>query len=291
MKEFISGNIKLINETLAIILNGSYEINGKTVKLKLKKDQITESTVYSNEKVNRLINYPVYQNPISSERCQFSVENKDSFEVALDVIDSDLFKSDKNANNVLVLNFASPIYPGGGVLFGEKGQEEDLSRRSTLLISLLGKGARSMYEYNRNNMSFTASDYMAVSPNVEIIRGENMELLDDTKIVSVLTATAPIAIEGLQNIEEEELEKLIFNRILGMLRIAVSKKYEYLVLGAWGCGAFANDADVISRLFKKAFEYVDSSLEGNGSFFKKVVFAVLDNTEDQYNYKCFKNNF
>ena len=42
---------------------------------------------------------------------------------------------------------------------------------------------------------------------------------------------------------------MVYNRIVGMLKCAAYFGYKNLVLGAWGCGAFGNDAHVMSDLF------------------------------------------
>ena len=46
-----------------------------------------------------------------------------------------------------------------------------------------------------------------------------------------------------------EYEALFFNRIVATLKVAAYYKYKYLVLGAWGCGAFGNDAKTVSDLY------------------------------------------
>ena len=91
--------------------------------------------------------------------------------------------------------------------------------------------------------------------------------------------------------EVPEYEKLLYTRIIGMLKVAAYYGYKNLVLGAWGCGAFGNDALVLARLFNDAFnENIDSELTVGG-LFNKVEFAVLDRTSDQYNYSSFNKYF
>ena len=145
------------------------------------------------------------------------------------------------------MNFANPVGPGGGVRRGAKAQEEDLCRRSTLLLSLESDAAREMYDFNRNKSFVLSSDYMILTPNVEIFRDENNDLLDETFIVSVLTAAAPYVSQGTDGISQDEIERVFYQRILGVLQVAAAYGYKYLVLGAWGCGAFGNDANVVAQ--------------------------------------------
>ena len=47
----------------------------------------------------------------------------------------------KDDQRILVLNLANPVHPGGGVRTGAKAQEEDLCRKSSLLLSLESRAA------------------------------------------------------------------------------------------------------------------------------------------------------
>lgn len=50
---------------------------------------------------------------------------------------------------------------------------------------------------------------------------------------------------------------MVYGRITGMLKVAAHLGYEVLILGAFGCGAFLNDAHVVSDLFYKALKEFD----------------------------------
>ena len=49
--------------------------------------------------------------------------------------------TERDAKEILVLNLANPVHPGGGVRRGVRAQEEDLCRKSSLLLSLEGRDA------------------------------------------------------------------------------------------------------------------------------------------------------
>jgi uncharacterized protein (TIGR02452 family) len=64
-------------------------------------------------------------------------------------------------------------------------------------------------------------------------------------------------------------------RIVKVLAIAQANGHDTLVLGAWGCGNFANDPGLIADLFRQAL---------GGPFkgaFRRVTFAIIDTTNDQ----------
>lgn len=65
-------------------------------------------------------------------QCKYSCVNADSFTQARTIIKEEAI--DPKDRGVLVLNFANPVNPGGGVRRGAKAQEEDLCRKSSLLI-------------------------------------------------------------------------------------------------------------------------------------------------------------
>jgi len=60
--------------------------------------------------------------------------------------------------------------------------------------------------------------------------------------------------------------------MITQLRVAHEHKYEVVVLGAFGCGAFCNPPDLIARLYK---EVIDTHFHG---VFKKILFPIRDNT-------------
>ena len=82
---------------------------------------------------------------------------------------------------------------------------------------------------------------------------------------------------------------MFYNRIVGILKCAAYFGYEDLVLGAWGCGAFGNDAAVVSDLFYRALKVLD--WDGTDDMFRRIVFAVRSRGEDSYNFKEFNRNF
>ena len=194
-------------------------------------------------------------------------------------------------SKVLVLNLASPVHPGGGVRRGARAQEEDLCRKSSLLQSLESKEASKYYEYNKRLHSFMGSDALMLTSSVEIIKDENGALLDDSIVVSVLTCAAPKVSGGKEGMNETAYRQLVYNRIAGMLKSAAFLGYRHLILGAWGCGAYGNDASVISDLFRRALNELDYNGFKENDLFSRIDFAVLDRTPALYNYKQFNRNF
>ena len=281
----------MLQDTLDILDRGFYETAGKTIPLKLTRLQMEEALVFLPGDVEKLCRDNHFEHIHVLGRCSYSCENMDSFSLARKRISMLADSDEKEENPVLVLNLANPVHPGGGVRRGAKAQEEDLCRNSSLLLSLEGRKALAYYEYNRSLNTDMGSDAVMIHPWVEIIRDGNGDLLEESEVVSVMTCAAPMLRDGMEGMSRQQYEKLMLTRITGMLKAAAHSGYKHLVLGAFGCGAFRNDARIVSDLFYKALKEFDYDGMKDKDMFRSIGFAVLDHSEDQYNYREFARNF
>lgn len=282
--------IAMLEDTLKILKQGWYEKNGKRIQLKLSAKEMQEIQVYLPEAVKKNCSDPEFSRPFVIGRCGHGCENIDSFALARKRL-GDTYLFTRDDHGILVLNLANPVHPGGGFRNGARAQEEDLCRKSSLLLSLESKEARKYYDYNKSLNTYLGSDALMIAPYVEIIKDANGDLLDDTVVVSVLTCAAPMISHGKEGMSESEYEDMVYNRIMGMLKCVAYLGYRHLVLGAWGCGVFGNDAHVISDLFYKALKEMNYNKLREKDLFRRIDFAVLDRTQDQYNFKEFYRNF
>ena len=284
-------NVRMLHETLEICRRGFYLKDGKRVDLKLTREQMEKAEVFLPGDL--LLLEPGLESMASHSlhKCSFDCRNMDSFSLARERQKELDDRKTGNEERVLVLNLANPVNPGGGVRGGARAQEEDLCRKSSLLLSLEGPQASAYYRYNRGIRSNMGSDALMIQPFVEILRDERGNLLEETVIVSVLTCAAPILLYGMGGMRKAEYEDLMYGRIRGMLKAAAFRGYHVLVLGAFGCGAFANDARVVSDLFHRALQELDFGGLRTDDLFDRVDFAVLDRSYDQYNFRQFARNF
>ncbi|MGN1249655.1 MAG: TIGR02452 family protein, partial [Candidatus Spyradocola sp.] len=281
-------NIAMLWDTLDICRRGSYVRDGRSVYLKLSPDEMRRARVFLPDEVAGLMP----RRAQGAGRCGYSCRNMDAFRLAR--IRSAACAQSAAAGDpreVLVLNLANPVHPGGGVRRGARAQEEDLCRKSTLLLSLEGAQAAGYYEYNRSLHTLMGSDAIVITPRVEIIRDENGELLDESAVVAVMTCAAPCLREGMEGLTRQQYRDMLRGRIDGMLRCAAHLGYRYLVLGAFGCGAFGNDAALVSDLFREALDAFDVSGMKTDDVFRQIDFAVLCRDAVQYNYREFYRNF
>lgn len=285
-------NINILQDTLAILNQGYYIRNGKKKHLKLNRKQMQKCTVYLPEDIEKIAASKDFPHVHMLGRMGCGVENRDSFSLARQRYEdcSYMFSRDKE-ERILVLNLANPVNPGGGVRRGARAQEEDLCRKSSLLASLESTSAKKYYRYNKSLHTYMGSDAIIITPDVEIIKDEKGNLLDESVIVSVMTCAAPMISDGLEGLTQQEYETLVYNRITGMLKVAAYLGYQVLVLGAFGCGAFDNDARIVSDLFYKALKDFDFDGMKAKDFFRRIDFAVLCSSRNLYNYEQFARNF
>lgn len=177
---------------------------------------------------------------------------------------------------VALLNFASARNPGGGFLSGSQAQEESLARASGLFASI--SRMTDYYEANRRHPSALYTDHVIYSPRVPIFRDDDDRLIDVPWCASMITAPAVNAGAVRSNEPENRsrIPEVMGRRIRYVLALAAHHGHDALVLGAWGCGVFANEPHEIARLFA-------DQLLGEGRYaeaFSEIVFAVLDRRGD-----------
>ena len=264
--------VRILRETMKAAEDGCYFVDEKEVKLPVSFDQIKEMKLYTSEQVVRLSKQEISRN----DPIRITLRNQDTLEVAFELHQ----RRKENEKPVLVLNFANPHRPGGGIRSRPGTQEEHLCVKTTVLCSLETDEAWPFYQTNLDCGTQAQTDTILISPNTMVIRNPDLSLREDPFPIAVMTVSAPIA----SRMEQEELpnlENILRSRIRGMLRTAAAEGYTRLVLGAWGCGNFGNDPELVAKLFHGALQ----------GCFEEVTMAVFDNSEDQYRYSCFEKYF
>lgn len=171
---------------------------------------------------------------------------------------------------VVVLNFASARNPGGGFPGGAKAQEEELCRCSGLYRALLH--APAYYHSNRAERSLLYTDHAIHSPRVPFFRlAAGEPWLPEPLSLSVITAPAPNAgaIARERPHEATDIAATFERRWANVLAIAEHHGHRTVVLGAWGCGAFRNDPEMVARNARTVL----ASPRFAGAF-DRVVFAI-----------------
>jgi uncharacterized protein (TIGR02452 family) len=183
-----------------------------------------------------------------------------------------------------ILNMASDKNPGGGWRSGTSAQEEQLFYRSTYDLSLTDK--RGIDE--ERGWKYPIPNIGAIySPDVFVFRKsekDNFEVLDWEEclfmdFVAVAAVRHPLLTADEKYVPRDE--KLMKEKIRNILRVAASTGHKDVLLGAFGCGAFANPPEEVAKLFMEVFR--EEEFIG---VFKHVDFAILDGPRDR-NYQVF----
>ena len=175
-----------------------------------------------------------------------------------------------------ILNFASYKEPGGGFMAGSRAQEESLCHESFLYNVL----CKFQYYYDWNNENKNLGLYLnraIYTPNVRFEREEKVEYCD------VITCAAPNYSVGKKygTVSSETNAKWLDSRIKFVLDIAAEQEVDTLILGAFGCGVFGQDATEVISIFKKY-------LSTTHKCFDKVIFAIPQDVHSENYTKAYK---
>ena len=219
-----------------------------------------------------------------------SVSGDRSFQAAMK-----LHKENPEAK-IAVLNFANAFHAGGGVTKGASAQEECLCRTSTLYPLLYRKTLRdSFYKHHYDLNTPKASDSLVYTQGVVICKTDEdlpkRMPKEDWVTVDVITMAAPdlrdksnlyaTLVNGGSYMQAAELFGYHVKRAIHLLTCAAAKGADILVLGAFGCGAFRNDPDVVANAYKTALEVFPK-------VFTQIEFAVYCPPGGSVNYEVFK---
>lgn len=260
----------IAQETMQITQDRQYEVDGKVVHF---PDVDTEEVIpYDPDLGAGMIDVKKRANGAG----RIIVTNEDSFEAAA------------RYKNPLVMNFANALHPGGGFKMGANAQEESLCRASSLYASISSEKGKLMYDYNTNHPSKVWSDFMMISPNVCVFRNQEGELLAKPYVVGVITVPAPNRAGPAFRLPKKKTAEAMEQRIRIMLSVAYLNNYRNLVLGAWGCGVFRNEAKDVAEHFRKVL--ID---EGYAKYFNEICFAIhrKPNKRESRNLRAFRIAF
>lgn len=204
-------------------------------------------------------------------------------EVEVDIAVEDLTTSGaivkyKDLKNLCALNFASFFNPGGS--FGKVpvhlAQEEYICKDS-FLYNVLKEFSNEYYFNKKLRNKNLYKNFVLYSPDVIFVNNDGEE---EAKC-DILTCAAPnaSAASSYDNVTNQEIEQAMYERIDFLLTVAKKNDVKNIILGAFGCGVFGNDPNIVSKAFKELLQIKDYG-------FDKVIFAIPGG----YNLKVFKAN-
>lgn len=272
----------IAQDTLKILDAGYYDSpTGQRVDINQDLNACLVQTKYYDPDSLSTLEQNVLSSTPKFSTTEFEVRNETT------LIGSERMAQSQQFHKIGVLNFASAKNPGGGFIKGAQAQEESLARSSALYKSLLK--CPEYYEYHRSHKSLLYSDRIIYSPGCPIFRNDDGTLLEQPYCVDFITSPAPNAGAIWRNQPKDgaKIGEVLYSRGAKVLSLAVYQGCDALVLGAWGCGVFQNEPSMVAQMFAVF-------LLPNGQFwgqFKKVLFSVLDSTQQKRIITEFQNRF
>ena len=263
-----ASRIEIFNSTLALLKQGWYiSQDGLQVKLPFTEEVMAAATMYKEP-------FHVLIDPMEPRNTEVRVENKDCVLAAKEIIDA--------GYNPAMLNLADLYTPGGLVEYGSGAQEENLCRRSNLILSLYQFSHARIYQYPGLGLSQHRDQYPMderfggiYSGKVTFFRGPESQgsLLEsrpyNIPVISVAALSGPrIGPDGMMCKEEADIT---LDKMRTIFRIGMANFHDSLVLSAMGCGAFANPPAHIAKLFHQVIEEDEFKDK-----FRLIDFAILD---------------
>lgn len=116
------------------------------------------------------------------------------------------------------------------------------------------------------------SDWVIYSPDVPVFRTDDGQLLERPWHVTILTCAAVNggALQYDEPHRMEDIPAVMRQRTTRVLGVAAAHDVRQLILGAWGCGAFGLDVQMMADIFHAALA---GPFEG---VFETIVFAITD---------------
>ena len=218
-----ASRIEIFNSTLTLLKQGWYIAqDGTQITLPPTEEVMSAARMYK-EPVRVMID------PLKPIHTKIRVENKDCVLAAKQLID--------DGYNPAMLNLADLYTPGGLVEYGSGAQEENLCRRSNLILSLYPFSSSRIRQYPDLGMTEQADQYPmderfggVYSGIVTFFRGPESEgsLLEDTPynipVISVAALSGPrIGADGLMFPEETEIT---LDKMRTILRIGMANFHD-----------------------------------------------------------------
>ena len=260
--------IDIFNATLEVIRQGWYRTpSGARVELPPVEEVMEAAEMYREP-------FHVMIDPAEPVTTEVRVEDKDCVLAAKELIDA--------GYNPAMLNLADLYTPGGLVEYGSGAQEENLCRRSNLVVSLYPFSAARIRQYPDIGLVQKEEQYPMderfggmYSGVVTFFRepestGSRLEEVPyNIPVISVAALSGPrIGADGRMYPEETDIT---LDKMRTIFRIGLANFHDSLVLSALGCGAFANPPAHIAQLFHQVIEEDEFRNK-----FKLITFAILD---------------
>lgn len=196
-------------------------------------------------------------------------------------------------NGVVALNFANAFHVGGGYLNGAIAQEEELCRQYPSLYASLNSSKKSksnpLYPIEFGSLLFTE--------NVERIRGPRefgYPILSNSNVYAAFITTAAPNMMEYSNVNKNfsDFESQL-NKSLSVIMSCPhyqENRYNVLILGAWGSGAFAPSEPIKRVKYIKSIAKLIAEYTNRYRYMYDIISISIPDKNGQ-NYQLFAEIF
>jgi|AntRauTorckE6833_2_1112554.scaffolds.fasta_scaffold27804_2 uncharacterized protein (TIGR02452 family) len=211
--------------------------------------------------------------------------------------DDAIVKYSNLGHKVIALNYANATTPGGGYLNGAIAQEEELCRQYPHLYNSIKNSKHSKKKYYplSNNHLLITHDIKRYREN----SNNGYKIINIPNISAGFITTAAPNMRSIKNKKKQfhhfkdEINQL-FKLIFTAAYVKFEEEYNVLVIGAWGCGAFAplkseerikyisdmaNLMAVAANNYRYMYDYISVSIPDKNSenyqIFKKAFSRIV----------------
>jgi uncharacterized protein (TIGR02452 family) len=257
-----AGFKQIAEETLTILKNGYYEVNGSRIDISNEINDCIQGSRLYDEAINIKIQQ-LADTHIEVKQC-----------TTLEAVQEEL-QLDPTIS-IAALNFASAKNPGGGFLKGSSAQEESIARTSALYPCLTTRQVEQYYIDNAKEHTCVYTDNIIYSPKVPVFRSDSSqgELLPAPYMCSIITSPAVNYKHAIQRVGDHDEVMEIFRKRAGkVIAVAIDNQHDVLILGAWGCGVFGCGIFDTAQMFRHLLMAEGAKYK---NAFKRVIFAIRD---------------
>ncbi|KAG8843946.1 hypothetical protein FRB91_002987 [Serendipita sp. 411] len=172
-----------------------------------------------------------------------------------------------------ILNMASYLRPGGGVLTGAQSQEEFLCTRTTLYPALRDE----FYRLPEVSVVFTRDVVVFRDANGEDFPKQNRFHVDVA--TSAMLRADLTEVEGATTWADDQVKEVILAKMRLLMRVLCGNGVKRVVLGAWGCGAYGNPVEEMARLWRIVLLGGKKGKKEHWKGLEEVIFAITDQTQ------------
>lgn len=173
-------------------------------------------------------------------------------------------------HRLAILNMASPLRPGGGVLTGATSQEEFLCTRTTLYPSLKDE----FYRLPEIGLIYTKDVLVFADASGEDLPKTQRFHVDVVTAAMLRMPDTKTGDDGEPTWAQQQDRETVILKMRMVLRALVSHGITHVVLGAWGCGAYANPLREVARCWKLVLLGSKKGRKEDWSGLRDVVFAI-----------------